>query len=224
MNAHIIPKSFFVEHLEDGEIPKLVATTEDFYPRKSPIGVYDPNILCGACEARFSPYDHYGYCFFHETAPSEILHPGTEAEAEVFRGVDYKLLKLFVLSVLWRASVSQQTFYAGVKLGRYENEIRELILSDSPGTIRDFPIMLHRFSYPPGLIPILCPVASRIVGLNFYQLLLNGFLVLTKVDQRPLPRPFSEIALAPEKPLIVLPKDYKGSIEHQIMLRAAQNA
>ena len=223
MKAHVIPKSFFVEHLEQGEIPRLVATSKDFHAKKSPIGVYDPDILCLACEARFSPYDSYGFQFFHPTHDLEVIFPGTEGEANIVRAVDYKLLKLFILSVLWRASVSGHIFYAGVKLGPFEIEIRNLILADNPGSSQDFPVMLHRFSYPPELLPILCPVSSRIYGLNCYQLLLNGFLVVVKVDRQPLPNPLPDIALAPNRPLVILPKDYKGSTEHRIMVRAARN-
>lgn len=224
VKAHVIPKSFFVEHLEQNDIPRIVATSKDFHPKKSPIGVYDPEILCIECEARFSPYDDYGFEFFHPTGNLEVIFPGTAGEANIVRGVDYKLLKLFILSVLWRASVSGQIFYAGVKLGPYENEIRTLILADDAGSPQDFSVMIHRFTYPSELIPILCPVSSRIEGLNFYQLLLNGFLVLVKVDRQPLPHPLPDIALAPNRPLVILPKDYKDSIEHRIMVRAAQNA
>ena len=223
VRAHIIPKSFFVEHLENGEIPKLVATSADFYPKKSPIGVYDTGILCTECEAKFSRYDAYGYEFFHPAGDLETIFPGTKGQANIVRGADYRLLKLFILSILWRASVSGQTFYSGVRLGPYENEIRRLIVTDNPGATQYFPIILHRFSYPSELIPILCPVRSRIDGLNFYQLLLNGFLVLVKVDRRPLPQPLLEIVLAPNQPLVILPKDYKGSTEHRIMVHAAQN-
>lgn len=223
VNAHVIPKSFFLEHVARAEIPKLVATSPDSYPKKSPIGVYDPDILCVGCEGRFSPYDAYGYRFFHPSHDLETIFPGTEGEANIVHDVDYKLLKQFVLSVLWRASVSGQAFYGAIKLGPYENEIRELILADDPGPPQDFPVMVHRFTHPPELIPILCPVSTRIEGLNVYQLLLNGFLVLIKVDRQPLPPSLRDIALAPNKPLVILPKDYKGSPEHRIMLRAAKN-
>ena len=223
VRAHVIPRSFFIAHIDEDEIPKLVATSKDFYPKKSPIGVYDPEILCSACEVRFSPYDAYGFKFFHPAGDLETIFRDTEGEANIVRGIDYKLLKLFILSVLWRASVSGQTFYAGVMLGPYENDIRSLILADNPGEPQDFPVMVHRFSYPSELIPILCPVSSRIYGLNFYQLLLNGFLVLVKVDRQSLPQPLPEIALAPDRPLVILRKDYKGSTEHRIMVRAAQN-
>ena len=224
VKAHVIPKSFFVEHSEQNDIPKIVSTSKDFYTKKCPVGVYDPEILCIDCEAKFSPYDDYGFKFFHPTSNLEVIYPNTEGESNIIRDVNYKLLKLFILSILWRASVSDQTFYNGVKLGPYENKIRTLILRDDAGSPQEFPVMVHRFTYPSELIPILCPVSSKIEGLNFYQLLLNGFLVLVKVDRQPLPYPLPDITLAPKKPLIILLKNYKDSVEHQIMVRAAQNA
>ncbi len=73
VKAHVIPRSFFVEHIDEGEIAKLVATPKGSHPKKSPVGVYDPEILCGRCEAKFSPYDDYGYRFFHQTLSQSQL-------------------------------------------------------------------------------------------------------------------------------------------------------
>lgn len=224
IKAHAIPQSFFVKHLAANETPKIVWTSRHLYPRRCPIGVYDPNILCEECETKFQPYDDYGFKFFFPTRELEVIHPSTEAEANIIHSFDYPLLKLFILSTLWRASVSTQKFYAGVKLGPYEDEIRHLILSDGPGSPQEFPIVIYRFAYPPKLIPTLCPVHSRISGLNFYQLLLNGFLVMVKVDRQPMPPPLNDIALAHGMPLIIPSKDYRGSIEHRIMAQAARNA
>jgi hypothetical protein len=48
-------------------------------------------------------------------------------------GVDFRLLKLFLLGTLWRASVSSLDFFSNVDLGqRHEDAIKSLI---SNGTI-----------------------------------------------------------------------------------------
>ena len=221
IKAHIIPQSFFVRH---GNESQLIDTHPDSFPRRSPIGVYDREILCGGCEPKFGKYDDYGYRFFHNESRGEEIYKDTEASAQLIRQFDYALLNLFVLSVVWRASVSMQEFYGGVRLGPYENRIRDYLLSDTPSDPDAFPIILYRFEYPAELIPIMCPVRAKLHGRNFYQILLNGYLALVKVDNQPLPGPFKEVRIEPGKPICVLGRTYKGSPEHQIMVSAAKKA
>lgn len=47
--------------------------------------------------------------------------------------VDYRLYRLFHLSILWRASVSRLPFYSDVNLGPHEEKIRQMILDEDPG-------------------------------------------------------------------------------------------
>lgn len=223
VKAHIIPQSFFVEHLGEGEIPRLLSTSEKHYPKKSPIGEYDTDILCEPCEQTFSVVDDYGYEFFHQNGSRQIIHEGTEAEAYVYRDVDYRLLKLFLLSVLWRASVSKRNFYAGVSLGPYEERALKLIKEASAGESHEFPMLFEKFEYAEDLIPILCPTRKSFKGINGYQLLLNGFAIWIKVDSRPVPKGLREAIFREGNPLLVLPRKYKGSQEHGIMVEAVRN-
>lgn len=224
VKAHIIPHSFFAEHLSEGEIPRVLSTSERHYPRKSPVGEYDTEILCESCEQQFSAFDSYGYKFFHENNGRQTIYEGTEGEAYIYRDVDYRLLKLFLISVLWRASVSKRDFYAGVSLGAYEERALFLIKQASPGKGCDFPMLFQKFDYQEKLIPILCPTRMSLDGINGYQLILNGFSVWIKVDSRLVPKELREVVLQDEKPLLVLPREYKGSQEHKIMVEAARNA
>ena len=187
VRAHIIPRSFFLEHKDEGKSLKPCCDRQRTPTRREVRLEFTIRIFFAPAVRRDSRHmTHTDLSFFILKAVWRRSFPDTEGEANIVRCVDYKLLKLFILSVLWRASVSGQTFYAGVKLGPYEDALRSLILADNPGEAQDFPIMIHRFSYPSELIPILCPVSSRISGLNFYQLLLNGFLALVKVDRQSL--------------------------------------
>lgn len=220
VNAHIIPKSFFVEHLEDGEIPKIISTEKGSYPKRSPIGVYDSDILCTGCEGKFAVPDDYGYKFFHAKHTFEVIYPGTEATAKIINDVDTEKLQLFVLSVLWRASVSKKSFYASVSLGQYEEKIRKII--EEQVYSHEFPILLRQYNYPPEYIPTLCPVKSRYGNTNYYDLLLNGFTVSVKVDKRPAPVGLESLSLISKNHILVFPRNYKGSKEHQQMLKAVK--
>jgi hypothetical protein len=60
VNAHIIPEAFFRELRHEDKPPLLVTNTKGHFPKKVPIGVYDPEILCASCEKKFLPFDTYG--------------------------------------------------------------------------------------------------------------------------------------------------------------------
>jgi hypothetical protein len=216
VRAHIIPKSFFLEDLLPNET-LLLATGEPGVPsKKSPIGPYDTNILCESCEASFAAYDNYGYKFFHKPR-IEVINLGKKSQATIIDEFDYRLLKLFLLSILWRASVSSHRFYAAVSLGRYEDKVRDLIRVNDPGTPKQFPIFIRQWTYPGELIPMLCPFKTKFDGLTFYQIQLREFIAMIKVDRRPLPYPLTISALHPERSLVLVPKEYLGSREHEIM-------
>ena len=112
VDAHIIPRAFY--RLEGDQPPglKVLSSTLGTYPRRSQIGEYDNLIVTEHGERLFSPYDDYA---------KELLIDGREAFHELRHenrivgfgvdGYDYARLKLFILSVLWRASVSSRAFF-----------------------------------------------------------------------------------------------------------------
>ena len=56
---------------------------------------------------------------------------------------DYHLLKLFAISLLWRASTTKLVFFNGVNVGeRHEQKLREHILNNDPGTLDDYTVVL----------------------------------------------------------------------------------
>jgi hypothetical protein len=56
VKSHVIQEAFFRELRSDGEAPLIVASKMGHLPKKAPIGVYDPSILCALYEARFSSF------------------------------------------------------------------------------------------------------------------------------------------------------------------------
>lgn len=218
VDAHIIPRSFFVEHADDRYPSKQITDLENVFPKKLPIGVYDSNILCDTCEALFSA-DDYGYKFFHPPIEYPLITDGHGNHAYLIKDVDYDKLKLFLLSVLWRASVSTQDFYAGVNLGPDEEKIRRLLQQRDPGSPDEYSVYLERFDYPSSLVPILGPFKVLFDDIEMYQLVLNGFLVYIKVGEKPLPQELRAIMLSSEQPLLVPQVPYEGSQEREIALK-----
>lgn len=69
-----------------------------------------------------------------------------------------RLLKLFALSIAWRASVTSRRFFNRVDLGDREPQFRELILRQDPGPPGLFPVFLGKhLDTPPSGLPLRQP-------------------------------------------------------------------
>ena len=149
-------------------------------------GVADPSILCKECEPKFTAWDTYGF---------EILSV-PRSEADAIRADDgapmaipiddlnYDLFVLFILSVLWRASVSTAEFFEHVDLGPYEERIRELLWNEIAPQPSDYAVMLgtcldQRF---PNVI--LQPDKCRPDGIHLNRLFFPNVYAHVKTDQR----------------------------------------
>src|SRR5688572_26658492 len=100
IKAHIIPERFFP--LDEKRTSKLYTNIPNSYRKKSPNGVYDQTILCDECEKSLSIYDGYGAEVLIKRLENykHIKHNGKVIAAQD-SDIDYPLLKLFIISVLW---------------------------------------------------------------------------------------------------------------------------
>ncbi|MCB9889634.1 MAG: hypothetical protein H6836_08655 [Planctomycetes bacterium] len=170
VQSHIVPKSFYGP-LRLGQ--KLLSNTPGQRPRRSPTGEYD-RIVCAECEARFSDYDNYAYRVFEGDLwnPVELPDSANTVAAFLLNNVKPDRLKLFAMSVLWRAHASQRSIFASVSLaGEVERELRSMILDDRAGSLDEFATILHRWVPPHTSLPrFMSPVSVRICGSDYYQL------------------------------------------------------
>ncbi|MHA7837910.1 MAG: hypothetical protein ACX98W_10665 [bacterium] len=91
-------------------------------------------LLCEACENDFSKLERYfKRIWFDEGRIPDVL----DEEYLVVSGFDYEQVKLFFLSVLWRASVCTVEGFGQVNLGPHEEKIRQILRSNfAPATDR----------------------------------------------------------------------------------------
>lgn len=222
IKAHIIPEAFFVAHRKDGKRPsRLISNCKGERAKKSPVGIYDFNILCGECDGKLGLWDEYGIQLFIKDLKSFAPSPVTGTPICFVRPeFDYVKLKLFVLSVLWRAHLTSQKFFERVQLGPYADALRDMIAMSDPGDGDDFCTVLSCFTLADQLemkaLPILDPHRERWQHVNAYRL---GFGVLTayvKVDQSKFGPSFRDVSLRPDQPLIVIQRSYEQSSERRL--------
>lgn len=206
IKAHIIPRSFF--HAIKGNSKQLLAALTR---EKKPVeyfqnGIWDPSILCAECECRFCSWDTYGFDVLGNP-PGNNTSPMSDADVAPFvlKGINYRELKLFVLSVLWRASVTKHAFFDGVDLGEHEPKIAEMIRSSDPKSAEVYSVIIGRMveqKYDKTIFP---PWQVEIGNNSFCVLYLPCLKIHVKLDRNPLPEPLRIAVLQDRDENIALP-------------------
>lgn len=130
-NSHILPE-FLYENVYDEIHRTLVISNEkEKFVQK---GIRE-KLLCQKCETKLSKYEKY--------AKELILEiPNFTRDDNLgllySESVDYTRLKLFQLSILWRASISSHIAFHQVKLGPHEHKIRSMLDEGNPGKVIDY--------------------------------------------------------------------------------------
>jgi hypothetical protein len=127
---------------------------------------YTEPLLCRACEALLNtryeqPAQNFWWALSGEpTAPDITVEPlALDGRASIMRGFDYKSIKLFFISLLWRAGVSTRYEFSCVSLGPHEPRLRAMLLNEDPGTARDYPCCVLTLSNDSQTI--MCPAVHR---------------------------------------------------------------
>jgi hypothetical protein len=203
IKAHIIPEGFF------RRLRKTDVSLKQFeggkYPKRAYLGVYDQEILCAECEKRFGDWDNYSQKILIEDTQSTPLLERQELSVGYNLGpYDYSKLKLFFISMVWRASVSKQKFFSRVSLGPFEQRARQLIENNNPSTQDDFSVCVSVFnSNALGANGFLDPYTTHVDGVKYVCFYLGVYFASIKVDQRRAPPSLQCFELHPNSDLLM---------------------
>ncbi len=188
--------------------------------KKPPKGVYDKNLVCEGCERLFTRYDDYAKSFFLYELKTKILEPKEfEGRAVVVNEFDYEKLKLFLISLLWRASSSNHKFFQKVNIGPFEPKLKQMIQSKTPGLPEEFPVLFKIFFGYGADKQMMSPTRVKIEGQNYYRFYLAGICAQIKVDSRPLLRDLKDLILTPDTPIIMVKQNILESNELRSIYR-----
>jgi len=218
--AHVIPRAFYeIDPHADGP-HRIISNADGVFPRRAPIGVYDKTIVTEEGERQFSPWDNYAAkLLIEERDQLKPICVGSRIVGYSRDHYNYTLLKLFALSVIWRAGVSSQSFFDRVRLGPHEARIREHLMSTDPGEPSCYSVVFSMWEdreQGPGMMD---PFRERYKHVNFYRIYLGNYICYVKVDQRPTPGSLQYVQLAPKYPLVVIARNLASSKEFPIMKR-----
>ncbi|OIP98847.1 MAG: hypothetical protein AUK35_09595 [Zetaproteobacteria bacterium CG2_30_46_52] len=220
VKSHIIPLSMFKNMYSEGSVVKVYSRNSP-YPKKVPLGEYD-RIICDSCEASFSGWDDYAHKLLLQEYKEKFFIKNSNGEKKAYRLVDvnYSLLKLFFMSLLWRVSVSERPIFSRVKIGGYREQLRKYISGSpnpDPRSQDEFSVILTRYNDEIGSNIMMDPHQQRFGHVNFIQVNFAGYVAYIKVDKRraPAPAPINAFLLKPNGPLIVGLRSFIESKEAQ---------
>ena len=132
--SHIIPE-FIYQPMYDGKHRFFLMRPNDERSVKPLQKGLAERMLCHGCEQMLSRFERYASDVM--TGNSYITISQTHDQVRI-SGLDYALFKLFLLSILWRASVSSLEFFKLVSLGPHEEKIRNMIIEERPGRPEEY--------------------------------------------------------------------------------------
>lgn len=201
--AHIIPRSFYKAIRGDDKYSIEITIGESYKNEKIwQCGIHDSNIVCEECEKLFCEFDTHGYKVLSEALSQRNIwcdlngHPC----AYLIENADYHKLKLFFLSMLWRAHASTQFFWEHVSLGCHEPIIRSHISEKIAPPYNEYETFMFNLSNKHYSNLIIPPWPQKIYDVSFYRFYLPEIMVLIKVDKLPLPDIFKSMVSNESRP------------------------
>ena len=133
-NSHIIPEYFYKPMYDSKhrffKLSRELNIKNEFVQK----GLRE-YLLCNSCEQQINEYEKYANRVMFYEPPKNISQ---NSKIVIVEGIDYKLMKLFQLSILWRSAVSTLPTFQEVKLGPHQERLRKMILNNYPGKYTDY--------------------------------------------------------------------------------------
>lgn len=186
VESHIIP-DFLFRDLKDknGMIQHVTLNNgESRKVRKSDF--VDNNLLCSDCDNRvFGGLEAVASNFllksvYPSLAKIDLKFGVTDIHREQFSGLKYQKLKLFILSVLWRAHHSQQPMFKNVNLGVHEAAIKQMLIAGDAGDDTKFEVAMINFIDVTGKpLPLIIEPETKGIG----RFLMGGIAYLINLQE-----------------------------------------
>lgn len=178
--SHIIPKFMYKGILEKN---KRIVETNLFNPSDAifrPTGSYESGILCKACDNNvIGKLESYAAkILFQNQSLTFRSEEDKYIKNLMLKDIDYTKFKLFLISLLWRASISTQKLFGAISLGsKHEESARKMIFENEPGRRDEFPtcIMGLETTVNLALRTIVSPRKLTSNGNTQYMFWVNGF-------------------------------------------------
>lgn len=208
-DSHVIPEFVYKPlYSEKRRMVGLLATDDSLKRKYIQKGLRE-KLLCSKCEDLINTrYEQPSLSYWRKiTAVNKHPHPtlsmsivsggdlGPSVKLLRFRGFNYTQFKLFLLSVLWRSSVSSLPEFWQVKLGRHEESLRKMLLASDPGCQGKYPVWLCLVTNV-AHGGVAAPFKQKYNGHKTYQFQLGRIAALFTISKHIQSDPASSLALS----------------------------
>jgi hypothetical protein len=144
------------------------------------------HLLCDDCEQRLSVSERYASMLLNGRVGVVVTQNGTHLHLSE---VEYKKMKLFQLSILWRAGVSSLPAFSQVQLGQHAEPLRQMLLTDDPGRTETYGCITSMLMHEQNILQdlIVPPTWSRLAGHRAYRFVMGGLVLVFIVSSTPPP-------------------------------------
>lgn len=201
-NSHILPEFVYVPLYDENHRTNVLTTTEGEKNTIAQKGLRE-RLLCSDCEQKLGKLERYASLVINGGATG--VSGERKGEFVHIAGVDYTKFKLFLLSLVWRASVSQLTFFSQVDLGPHQEIIRQMLWEEIAGLPEIYPALIFGLTMEPGEIPgvLIQPTRTRSFGHTTYHLVVPGLKIVFFISSHSLPKPLQTVILQSNGTLIL---------------------
>ena len=184
MKSHIFPEWLYTPLYDRNHRFFVLSTNENKRRGTRPKGIYE-RLLCQECEVQLSKWEGYARGVFYGDDPRlKARYRGDRLEIS---GLRYAPFKLFQMSLIWRASVTNRQEVHRINLGPHAERFRKMLFEECPGESHQYPAIL--MSLPRSLGPILQeflfppePLPKKIDGHSGYRAIFGGLFWLFVVS------------------------------------------
>jgi hypothetical protein len=178
-DSHIVPEFMYREFIygkHAGSNPKFWGISRDAFDSVRTYGKgIREKLLCGDCESKFSVFETYAADFFK----GEIQPAINDGILLQFENLEYKKLKLFFMSLLWRFAVTSLKEFEGAKIiDKHKEKLRKMLYDKNPGKSEEYPchitIVTHGGKHLNDFI--MPPMLAKYEAHHIWQFVVGGFL------------------------------------------------
>lgn len=202
-NSHIIPE-FIYSSLYDKKHRFYEISGDVNKKNRMPQKGVREKLLCSECEKHISKYERYASLVLNGGFSLTVRNEGRLVH---LGNIDYRKFKVFALSILWRAGVSDLSVFSQVKLGPHEDKIRIMILSGNPGAEHQYPFILspiiHKNEVQEALI--VAPTWTRLENHYAYRFVFGGIAWIFVVSGHKAPKVVIDASINNQDELTMIP-------------------
>ena len=221
IRSHIIPDSFYRE-IKKGSGGNFVLINNDPNSKMqvSQTGVWE-HLLCAECDNKLGRYDGYALNFCKQYWGTII----TNEKRLIASNVDYKLMRLFQISVLWRAQITTRYEFQSSKFHpKHEARLKQMILNEDIGKYYEYGCFLYLNVDEGKVLKYLIKTPSHYTfkGFNGVDFTFGGFTWAFLVNSHMEKFPFNDYLLQDGKDVPITIAEFYKLKTHRSLLKQFQ--